>query len=145
MKFSPLVLFYEWKVTNTRFIFARLLVKRPCLHGHLTNAAEAYTGRYMAYAGNRRKSRLRPYFYGLFNGHEYSTFGKGMQGKLLLFCDFCFRRKSFALQELLVSRELALWNADSQFSVIIPSGFCESIPSCITGSKLLGGNSDRSQ
>ena len=99
----------------------------------------------MAYAGNRRKSRLRPYFYGLFNGHEYSIFGSGMQGEILLFCDFGFRRKSLALQEFFVSGELALWNADSQFSVIIPSGFCEGILSCITGSKLLGGNGDRGQ
>ena len=50
---SPLVLFYEWKVTNTRFIFARLLVKRPCLHGHLTNAAEVIYSKYMTL---RRKS-----------------------------------------------------------------------------------------
>ena len=32
-------------------------------------------------AGNRRKSRLRPYFCGFFNGHEYSIFRREMQGE----------------------------------------------------------------
>ena len=50
---SPLVLFYEWKVTNTRFIFAQQWVRRPWLHGHLTNAAEGIYSKYMTL---RRKS-----------------------------------------------------------------------------------------
>ena len=68
MKFSPLVLFYEWKVTNTRFIFAQQWVWRPCLHGHLTNAAE---GTYCKYMTLRRKSAeplVRPCFSGFCNG-----------------------------------------------------------------------------
>ena len=78
---SPLVLFYEWKVTNTRFIFARLLVKRPCLHGHLTNAAEAYTGRYMAY-GRKKGAKPRPLFvWGVFNATGYNILGRERQGK----------------------------------------------------------------
>lgn len=37
-------------------IHFRVAFGQAAMHGHLTNAAEAYTGRYMAYAGNRRES-----------------------------------------------------------------------------------------
>ena len=82
---------------------------------------------------------------GVFKHRLHLLYGSYVIKKDGLFTDFCFCRKSLALEELFVGGKPVCRYFYFQLLVVVSAGFGESTFSYGTGGKLLGLNGDRSK